>query len=102
MSKKSNGVQTENVLLSSPTSNKEAIFRTATLEAIYRLKKETIKNRETARDWFDFWYLSQRLHKEDKINKKFPFQKMKFTNELKRWLPRDKWKIIETAIKSYQ
>ncbi|KKQ77698.1 MAG: hypothetical protein US99_C0035G0007 [Candidatus Daviesbacteria bacterium GW2011_GWF2_38_6] len=100
--KKKNGVETENTLLISPTSNKEIIFPTATSESIFKAKKEAIKNRETARDWFDFWYLANKLKSEEKINKKFPFAEKEFKNELKRWLPQDKWKIIDTIIKFYE
>ena len=38
--KKKNGVETENTLLISPTSNKEIIFPTATSESIFKAKKE--------------------------------------------------------------
>ena len=102
ISKKKNGIQLENMLLTSLTSNKEIIFPTVTLESIYELKKQAIKNRNTARDWFDFWYLSNKLKKDNEINKKFPFNKKEFMNELKRWLPQDKWKILDTVIKFYE
>ncbi len=100
-SKKKNGIASENILLVSPTSNKEVIFRTAKLESIYELKKKAILNRDLPRDWFDFWYLNQKLHQEEVINKKFPFNKNEFARELKRWLPRDKWQSIDMALKFY-
>lgn len=100
--KKKDGIKTKNLLLSSLVSNKEAIFRTAILESMHKSKKEAIKTRDAPRDWFDYWYLGQRLHRDRTISKKFPFNKREFINELKRWLPRDKWKILETVIKFYQ
>ncbi len=101
ISKKKNGVTSENMLLTSPTSNKEVIFPTVTLESIYQLKKQAIKNRKTARDWFDFWYLASKLKKDEKMNKNFPFPRKDFINELKRCLPQDKWKILNTVINFY-
>lgn len=100
--KRKDGIKTENLLLFSPISNKEIIFKTATLNSMYELKKTTIRKRNAARDWFDYWYLSQKLGKDKEISKKFPFNKKEFANELKRWLPKDKWKIIETVIKFYE
>lgn len=100
--KKKDGIKAENLLLSSLVSSKEVIFRTATLDSMYKSKKEALKARVVPRDWFDYWYLSQKLHKDKTINKKFPFNRREFTNEIKRWLPRDKWKIIEAVIKFYQ
>lgn len=101
ISKKKNGVKAESALLLSPTSNKEFVFPTATTESIYDLKIKAIKNRNLARDWFDFWYLSQKLTRAKKFNIKFPFAKSEFKRELKRWLPQDKWTVIETIIKFY-
>lgn len=101
ISKRKNGVKSENLLLISPTSNKEVIFRTAGMESIYELKKKAIQNRDMPRDWFDFWYLSQKLRRDETINKNFPFNKNEFARELKRWLPPDKWQAIDMAIKFY-
>lgn len=101
ISKKKNGIASENLLLISPTSNKEVIFRTAKLESIYELKKKAIQNRDMPRDWFDYWYISQKLHQGEISGKKFPFNKNEFARELKRWLPRDKWQAINMAIKFY-
>ncbi|MBL7141745.1 nucleotidyl transferase AbiEii/AbiGii toxin family protein [Patescibacteria group bacterium] len=102
ISKKKDGIQAKNLLLSSPISIKEVIFKTATTGSFYKLKQEAIKDRNKPRDWFDYWYLSQKLHRDTAIDKEFPFNKKEFTNELKRWLPRNKWGIIETVIKFYQ
>lgn len=102
MSKKKNGVKSENLLLSSPVSDREVIFPVASIESMYQLKDAAIKGRNTPRDWFDFWYLSQKLHRDKMMKKKLPFSKQEFGRELKRWLPIDKWKIIETAIHFYE
>lgn len=101
ISKKRNGVKSENLLLVSPVSNREVIFKTISLESIYKLKALAINGREMPRDWFDYWYISQKLRRKNDINKKIPFQTSEFSAELKRWLPRDKWKIIKTVINFY-
>lgn len=101
LSKRKNGVRGENLLLSSPTSNKEVIFKTATLSSMRALKEVAIRGRGMPRDWFDYWYLSQKLRQSKAIDKKLPFNKKEFSNELKRWLPQNRWKIIEAVIKFY-
>lgn len=102
MSKKQNGIEAKNQLLSSPVSSLEPIFRTATLESLQQAKLLAVAGRDQPRDWFDMWYLDQRLKTETKPKKKFPFTNKGFQNELKRWLPRDKWKIINTIISYYE
>ncbi len=101
ISKRKNGIKSENLLLTSLISNKEIILKTAELESIYKMKQKAIENRNAPRDWFDFWYLSQKLRKNKMINKKFPFNKKEFSRELKRWLPQDRWQAIDLAIKFY-
>ncbi|MFH1564535.1 MAG: nucleotidyl transferase AbiEii/AbiGii toxin family protein [bacterium] len=100
--KKKNGVKSENFLLASPINNKDVIFKTADLESLHKMKETAIKNRNMPRDWFDYWYLCQKLHAKNLIQKKFLFNKKEFENDLKRWLPRDKWKIIKTVIDFYE
>jgi len=100
--KKKNGVKKENKLLISPTTNLEVIFPTADLESLYKTKLEALKKRDLARDWFDLWYLNQKLDKKQKPNKKFDFNKQEFARELKRFLPQDKWSIIQTVNKFYE
>lgn len=101
ISKKTNGIKSENLLLVSPTSTKEIIFHTVTLESLFKLKEAAIKNRNMPRDWFDLWYLSQKLGRDEKFNKNLPFKENEFSHELKRWLPKDKWPIISSVIKYF-
>ncbi|MFH1610306.1 MAG: nucleotidyl transferase AbiEii/AbiGii toxin family protein [Patescibacteria group bacterium] len=100
--KKKNGIKKENKLLISPTTNLEVIFPTVDLESIYKTKLEALKNRDLARDWFDLWYLNQKLNNKQKPDKKFNFNKQEFAKELKRFLPQNKWNIIQTVIKFYE
>ena len=88
-------------MLTSPTSTKEIILKTVTLESLFKLKELAIKNRETPRDWFDLWYLSQKLNKKEKFSQSLPFKESEFLRELKRWLPKDKWPIINSVIKYF-
>lgn len=102
ISKKKNGIKKENILISSNVSNKEIIFRVAKLDSLYHLKEQAIKNRNMPRDWFDYWYISQKLQKVNELDKIFPFSKNEFVNELKRWLSKNQWGIIETIINFFQ
>ena len=48
-------------LLSSPTTVVQPYFQVETLEKIYQDKLKAVKTRKKPRDWFDLWYLSQKL-----------------------------------------
>lgn len=102
MSKKKNGISSENALLTSPATNKEPLFRTADLESVYKLKTAAMRNRQLARDWFDYWYLCQKTKREKETGLTFPFDKKEFGREMKRWLPQDKWGVIKTVISFYE
>lgn len=99
--KRKNGIHSENILVSSPTNNKDVIFKTADLASLLKTKINAIEERDMPRDWFDYWYLCQKLNRNNLIQKKFPFPEREFKNELKRLLPKDKWKIISAVIKFY-
>jgi len=98
ISKRKNGVKSENLLLMSPTSAKEPIIKTATLESLKRMKTRAIRNRNLPRDWFDYWYVCQKLSSPKTIRRKLPFNPTEFRRELRRWLPRSSWKIIDTVM----
>jgi predicted nucleotidyltransferase component of viral defense system len=101
ISKRKNGIHFDNKLLTSPLSTLQPIIRSATLDSMLKTKMMSIQNRDQIRDWFDFWYLNQKLQSELKPKKKFPFDIKEFQNELRRWLPQDKWKIIPTIHRYY-
>lgn len=101
INKKKNGIESENRLLSSPVSNKEVIFRTTTLNSLLKLKENAIKSRNVPRDYFDYWYIAHKLKIDINEIKNFPFNPKEFEREMKRWLPKDKWKIIGPIIKFY-
>ncbi|MBI4209455.1 MAG: nucleotidyl transferase AbiEii/AbiGii toxin family protein [Deltaproteobacteria bacterium] len=95
--KKVNGIDNENVLLTSPVSTRQVILKVATPQAILALKAKTLESRKQPRDWFDYWYLCQRLRFIPQTTLQLPFPKRLFKNELQRWLPRDQWKAIDLA-----
>ncbi len=101
MAKKKNGLRAPYTVLSSPTSIWQPIIYTADLESLHKAKLQAIQNRDAIRDWFDLWYINQRLKIDKRPKKFFPFQTKEFENEIKRLLPRDKWKIINTVISYY-
>lgn len=101
ISKKKNGIKYNNFLLSSPISEKEIIFPTADLQSLLTLKEKAIQGMSMPRDRYDYWYLSQKLRLEKLPKEKFPFSKTEFGRELKRWLPQNKWKIINAALSFY-
>ncbi|MFA5995604.1 MAG: nucleotidyl transferase AbiEii/AbiGii toxin family protein [Patescibacteria group bacterium] len=100
--KKKEAAEVKNFLLTSKTNNKEIIFKTATVEALCLLKEKAMFNRAVPRDWFDYWYLCQKLQRNKTIKLPFPFPKLAFANDLKRWLPRQTWPVIPTIIAFYE
>jgi len=94
IAKRKDGVQYEFIPLSSPCSHLRPIIPTVKIESFKKLKKEAIKRRKEARDWFDFWYITKYLKEPWGPPRKFPFERREFARELKRFLPQDKWILI--------
>lgn len=95
IAKRKNGISYEFIPLSSPCSHLTPIILTIKIESLKILKKEAIKKREEARDWFDLWYIIKYLKESWRPPRKFPFDKSQFKRELKRFLPQDKWTLID-------
>ncbi|MFH1713037.1 MAG: nucleotidyl transferase AbiEii/AbiGii toxin family protein [Candidatus Jacksonbacteria bacterium] len=93
-----NGVDHEFIPLSSSCSHLAPIMPTATMESLERCKIDAINNRKQPRDWFDLWYISKYLKKPFQPPKRFPFEKEVFRYELKRFLPKDKWILIDQLL----
>lgn len=62
------------------------------------MKQEAIKKRNEPRDWFDLYYITKYLKETWNPPTKFPFEKKEFKRELQRFLPRDKWLLIDQII----
>lgn len=98
IAKRRNGVRSEFIPLSSPCSHLVPIVSTITIESLENLKEKAIKQRKEPRDWFDLWYIKKYLKKSYQIPREFPFDKKEFKRELKRFLPRDKWNLLDQII----
>lgn len=81
-------------LLKSETVGLEAIGYVVTLQRAFKDKKRMIQERQKARDWFDMWWLAQKLNKKIKmrINEN---QFKRFKSELNQFLPRSMRLVIE-------
>lgn len=79
-------------LLQSPLSGSTPLINTATLKKIYQDKILTAKNREKPRDWFDLWFLAQKLGKS--WDNKIPLSKKLMLDRVRFLLPRDKRRIL--------
>ena len=55
-------------------------------------------------DWFDLYFVNKKNNSNYKPGsiKSLPFNKKEFENELKRWLPKNSWKIIPGVITYYE
>ena len=101
IAKRQNGIKAENMLLMSQASTLQPIMKTASLNSLQQNKLVAIQDRNEARDWFDLWYINQKLGLSAKPNKQFPFNNKEFTNELKRFITANYWKIIPNVISYY-
>lgn len=97
--KKGNGIQKEYKILHSDCSNFSPLIQTITIESLEKLKINAIKNRKEPRDWLDLWFISNILKKKFEVPVNFPFHKNEFAREMKIFLPKNKWQIIEEIIK---
>jgi hypothetical protein len=57
-----------------------------------------LKGRAKPKDLFDLWYLSEKL-KIPYAPRKISFKKQEITRELRKYLPKDFWPVIEGLIK---
>lgn len=89
--------QWELKLLSSPASVIQVMGKVATLEQIYKDKLACLEGRAKPKDFFDLWYVSEKL-KVPYGPKKFSSKK-EFVRDLRKYLPMDFWPAIEGLIK---
>lgn len=102
ISKKLHKQSSEYLMLNSPCNILNPIIKTSSLKSLIQNKLEALKARNESRDWFDLWYLNKKNNSNYKPETVFPFNKREFENELKRWLPKNFWKIIPEIINSYE
>lgn len=82
-------------IIRSEVSPLTVLSQTASLPRILKEKKHALKNRKAARDVFDYWYISQLLKKESKVN--FAgYNKEEAKSELHKLLTRPYWRLIDS------
>jgi predicted nucleotidyltransferase component of viral defense system len=99
MSKRQNGIKKEFKPLASPCSPLQPVLYTATLESLELAKNRALKGRNSPRDWFDAYYIAALMRKPFKPPVNFNYDKTEFKRELKRFLPQDKWALIDELLK---
>lgn len=70
-----------------------------TLERAFKNKKIAFKERVKGRDLYDLWWLSQNLKEKTTFFANGRFDKKIITSELKRFLPKGNWWVIEEILK---
>jgi len=85
-------------LLNSPATILQFLGQVATLEQIYKDKTACLKDRAKPKDFFDLWYISQKL-KVPYAPKNIPLKKKEVVRELRKYVPKGFWPAIEGLIK---
>ena len=80
-------------LLSSPASVIQILGQVASLNQLYQDKLSCLKGRGKPKDFFDLWYISEKL-KIPYAPKKLSSKK-EFVRDLRKYVPRDFWSVIE-------
>lgn len=88
------GYKSELAIISSPVSTVQCLGRVATIEQLYKDKLACIKERAKPKDIFDMWYICQKLKKPYKPEAILT-PKRELIRELRKYLPKDFWPIIE-------
>jgi len=89
--------QWELKLLSSPVSVIQVMGQVARLEQIYKDKLACLKGRAKPKDFFDLWYVSEKL--KISYTPKTISTKKEFVRDLRKYLPKDFWSAIDSLIK---
>jgi predicted nucleotidyltransferase component of viral defense system len=81
-------------LLGSPVTTVQVLGQVSTLEQIYQDKLSCLKGRAKPKDYFDLWYIAQKL-KISYAPSKTTLKKSELARELRKYLPKDFWPAIE-------
>lgn len=88
-------IETELALVKSPMSVAEPLLLVPTLKELQRLKEAALIGRKKGRDIFDLWYIAQLQRESFVLPKKMPeYKKREFENELKVFLPKKYYPVI--------
>ena len=85
-------------LLGSPATVIQVMGQVGTLEQIYQDKLECLKGRGKPKDFFDLWYLSERL-RVPFAPENIDLKKKDLIRDLRKYLPKDFWPAIERLIR---
>ena len=80
-------------MLKSPVSWLQPYIRIVTLGRIYKDKLRLVEERKKPRDWFDLWFLAQKLDK--KFSKKVRVDKKLMVDRVRFLLPKSKRFILD-------
>ena len=88
-------LETELLLIKSPTNISEPLLLVPSLENLKKLKENALINRKKARDIFDLWYISRVLKESFVLPSKLPkFNQREFKNELQVFLSKKYYPVI--------
>ena len=88
-----NGKDYEYKMLKSPVSWLQPYLKTTTLQRIYKDKLRLTGERKKPRDWFDLWFLAEKLDK--KFDKKVRVDKKLMMDRVRFLLPKSKRFILD-------
>lgn len=91
---KESEVKFANALVKSPATNIMVMARVFTLEQILADKLRAVKERKMPRDIFDIWFICQKTRAPFNL-KEFGYPKGKIRQELRKFLPRKFYPVIE-------
>lgn len=92
--KKEKEVRLGNALVKSPATNTTVMVQAVTLEQILADKLGAIKERKMPRDIFDIWFIYQKTGVPFNL-KRFGYPKGKIRQELRKFLPRKFYPVVE-------
>jgi len=88
-------LQTNLLLITSPTSTYQPLLLAPTLPELRAFKENALANRQKARDLFDLWFIASKERRPFVLPPKTPrYPKREFTNDLQKFLPKQFWPII--------
>jgi predicted nucleotidyltransferase component of viral defense system len=98
---KENEVSLGNALVKSPVSNIAVMVQAFTLEQILADKLRVIKERKMPRDIFDIWFICQKIKAPFNL-KELDYPKGKIRSELRKFLPRKFYPVVEELEKIHK
>jgi predicted nucleotidyltransferase component of viral defense system len=98
---KENEVRFRNALVKSPVTNIAVMVQAFTLEQILADKLRVIKERKMPRDIFDIWFICQKTQTPFNL-KELDYPKGKIRSELRKFLPKKFYPVVEELEKIHK